>query len=152
MSEKSALRFEEAMQSPVEPPTSSSPHKARRRARLYKAACFYFSIVMANTMHKYAVANSRDAQRNRWNELIAPVNARLSPWILLLSVREIRTLRSTERPELILYRHLYQDQVSHRSWTRPGSSSLPFSRTTSTPGSTTSGTSKTTHISYQSWW
>jgi hypothetical protein len=97
MSEKSALRLEEVMQSPAEPSISSSQHKARRRARLYKAACFYFSIVMANTMHKYAVANSRNAQQSRWNELIAPVNARLSPWILLFSVRETRTVRLSER-------------------------------------------------------
>lgn len=96
MSEKSALRLEEAMQSPSERPTSNSLHEARRRARLYKAACFYFSIVMANTMHKFAVANSRDADKARWNELIAPVNARLSPWILLFSVRETRPVRLTE--------------------------------------------------------
>ena len=88
---------EEAMQSPVEPPTSSSQYKTRRRARLYKAACCYFSIVMANTLHKYAVANSRDDQQARWKELIAPVNARLSPWILLFSVRETWTVRLSER-------------------------------------------------------
>lgn len=100
MSEKSVLWLEEAMQSPTEPPASSSQHKARRRARLYKAACFYFSIVMANTLHKYAVANSRDDQQARWKELIAPVNARLSPWILLFSVRETCTVRLSERLKL----------------------------------------------------
>lgn len=101
MSEKSALRLEEAMQSPAEPSTLSSQYKARRRARLYKAACFYFSILMANILHKFAVANSRDADKARWNELIAPVNARLSPWILLFSVRDARTVRVIERTELI---------------------------------------------------
>jgi hypothetical protein len=101
MSEKSVLRLEEAMQSPVEPSTSSSQHKARRRARLYKAACFYFSIVMANNLHKYAVANSRDDQQARWKELIAPVNASLSPWILLFSVRETRTVGLSETLKLI---------------------------------------------------
>ena len=150
MSEKSALRLEEAMQSPVEPSTSNSQYKARRRARMYKAACFYFSIVMANTLHKYAVANSRDAQQKRWNELVAPVNARLSPWILLFSVRETRTVRLSEKLELMWHRHLYQDQVSRPSWTRPGSLLLPFSPTSSTPVSITSGTSKTTDTSYQS--
>jgi len=101
MSEKGALLLEEGMQSAVEPPTSPSPHKARRRARLYKAACFYFSLVMANNMHKYAVANTPQAQQTRWNELVAPVNAHLSPWILLFSVREARTVGLEDWPELI---------------------------------------------------
>jgi hypothetical protein len=101
MSEKSALRLEESMQSTTEHPISNSLHNARRRARLYKAACFYFSIVMANTMHKFAVANSRDTDKARWHELIAPVNARLPPWILLFSVRETLTVRLIERTELI---------------------------------------------------
>jgi hypothetical protein len=96
MSEKNALRLEEGIRSPAEPPTSRSPHQARRRARQYKAACFYFSLVMANNMHKYAIANTPKAQQTRWNELIAPVNAHLSPWILLFSVREIHIVGFTK--------------------------------------------------------
>jgi len=93
MSEKSVSRLEEAMPRPAEPQTSRSAYKARRRARLYKAACFYFSLVMANNMHKYAVANVSEVQRVRWNELIAPVNAHLSPWLMIFTVRELRIER-----------------------------------------------------------
>lgn len=90
MSEKSALRLEEAMQSPSSDQTSHvQQSKARRRARLYKAGCFYFAHTMANSLHKYAVAHSQDAEQARWKEFIAPVNAQISPWILLFSVREM---------------------------------------------------------------
>lgn len=96
MSEKSALRSEEAIKSPPEQLSSRPQWKERRRARLYKALCFYFAYIMANNMHKYALSNASEAHLARWNELIAPVNAQLSPWIMLFLVREIYVEQSIQ--------------------------------------------------------
>jgi hypothetical protein len=89
MSEKTPLQLEEATQSPPAQPSPNTQAKERRRARLYKAVCFYFAWVMANSMHKYALANAEESDLAHWNGLIAPVNAQLSPWFMIFSVREI---------------------------------------------------------------
>jgi hypothetical protein len=91
MSEKTPLQLEEA--APVQSsPTSQA--KERRRARLYKAVCFYFAWVMANSMHKFALAHADESELANWNGLIAPVNRWLSPWFIMFSVREIRAPQS----------------------------------------------------------
>jgi hypothetical protein len=89
MSEKITLQLEAAMQSRPAQPSPNTQVKERRRARLYKAVCFYFAWVMANSMHKYALAHANESGLAHWNGLIAPINALLSPWFMILSVREI---------------------------------------------------------------
>jgi hypothetical protein len=99
MSEKTPLQVEEAMQSPPAQPSPNSQAKERRRARLYKAVCFYFAWVMANSMHKYAIAHAEESDLAHWNGLIAPVNAQLSPWFMIFSVCEIYVANLTRTRE-----------------------------------------------------
>lgn len=97
MSQQDAIRSEEATQSPPSQNSSTVELKARRRARRYKAACFYFAWSQNEILHKYAIMHASEADQTRWHELVAPFNARISDWIMLFLVKSNTKTPSCKR-------------------------------------------------------